>query len=512
MRRLARTAVLCICAMALGAGVASASSSIPNTALPLSATGADVADPQVAVAPDGSAYYAWVRFNGTVNVIQAARVSSAGTVGTIQTLSNPAKNASLPDVAASPLDGTAIVAWQEFPSSGSDRLIKHARLLTDGSVGTTQTASSPTDDSIEADVSIDSAGTAIIVWIELTGDDAILLRQRSSADVQNAIANVAPASPSDPGTDFSEPHVAADPVGASPASVIAYRAVDSASGNQRILYKRRASSGVFNSGIEGIPVSLTGASVARDQSQVATDPSGASVVTWREDVGTTNQIKARRIESSENAPTATIKDLSDPAQSAQEPQVDMAGDGDAELVWLWNNGTTDVAQARTLTPASGLTATPHDLRTNADEPQVAVDSAGNVTYAWRSGGDIESRAKLASCVPVNETLTSIEDLTSAGSNTEPRVDANASGARWGAYRRDNGTNDQAFGFFDLTAPGSVETCPSSPSSPSAPPSAAAVTPTPAGPTGLRAAALKKCKKKHGAARAKCKKKANLLPI
>jgi NHL repeat-containing protein len=34
----------------------------------------------------------------------------------------------------------------------------------------------------------------------------------------------------------------------------------------------------------------------------------------------------------------------------------------------------------------------------------------------------------------------------------------------------------------------------------------------AGPTGQRAAALKKCKKKHGAARQKCKKKANLLPV
>jgi hypothetical protein len=34
----------------------------------------------------------------------------------------------------------------------------------------------------------------------------------------------------------------------------------------------------------------------------------------------------------------------------------------------------------------------------------------------------------------------------------------------------------------------------------------------AGPTGERAAALKKCKKKHGAARARCKKRANLLPV
>ena len=38
-----------------------------------------------------------------------------------------------------------------------------------------------------------------------------------------------------------------------------------------------------------------------------------------------------------------------------------------------------------------------------------------------------------------------------------------------------------------------------------------VVPAP-GPTGQRAAALKKCKKKHGHKRKKCKKKANLLPV
>jgi hypothetical protein len=47
------------------------------------------------------------------------------------------------------------------------------------------------------------------------------------------------------------------------------------------------------------------------------------------------------------------------------------------------------------------------------------------------------------------------------------------------------------------------TVPTTPSSPQ---------PAVAGPTGQRAAALKKCKKKHGQARRKCKKKANLLPV
>jgi hypothetical protein len=52
-----------------------------------------------------------------------------------------------------------------------------------------------------------------------------------------------------------------------------------------------------------------------------------------------------------------------------------------------------------------------------------------------------------------------------------------------------------------------QTAPAGPAAPST-----SIPPSAAGATGLRAAALKKCKKKHGAARARCKKKANLLPL
>jgi parallel beta helix pectate lyase-like protein len=54
--------------------------------------------------------------------------------------------------------------------------------------------------------------------------------------------------------------------------------------------------------------------------------------------------------------------------------------------------------------------------------------------------------------------------------------------------------------------------PSCAGAPSPTPSPPSPQPAASGPTGLRTAALKKCKKKHGQARAKCKKKAKLLPL
>jgi hypothetical protein len=74
----------------------------------------------------------------------------------------------------------------------------------------------------------------------------------------------------------------------------------------------------------------------------------------------------------------------------------------------------------------------------------------------------------------------------------------------GAAPWDDPTNYDFVAGFRLTIfdvpPMPTPTAPASP------------TPTATGPTGLRAAALKKCKKKHGRARAKCKKKANGLPV
>ena len=69
-----------------------------------------------------------------------------------------------------------------------------------------------------------------------------------------------------------------------------------------------------------------------------------------------------------------------------------------------------------------------------------------------------------------------------------------------------------------TTPAALPGCPALPAGPTPTPTpapSAGSTPTPsasAGSTGLRAAALKKCKKKKGAARKKCKQKALKLPV
>jgi hypothetical protein len=440
LRALVPIAVL---ALAASPGVASASPSFPTTALPLSATGADVADPQVAVTPQGGAYYAWVRFNGSVNVVQRRFCEAGDPCDSVSTLSAADENASSPALAALP-DGTAVAVWQEFEPD-DDLVIKAARL----SPGVGNTAfgvlSDASNDSETPDVAANSSGRANFVWTDKGGTQDTI-QMSSSVPATGAI--VGPLTVVSEGSiDYSDPHVA---MGANGDSVIAYRANDGI-GDFEIGWNRRDVNGIFAGGTIGFDASATSNGIDRDEVDVAVNRTGEAdaVITWREDVGATTQIKARRVEQDDSTPVGVL-DVSDDSQNADQAQVGIGRIGKAFLTWRRNNGTNNIAQARTLSNSAVLSGATHNLSTggaNADQPRVAVDASNNASFAWRRGLNIQSRGLTPS-----EVLTNTQDITTAGSNTEPRIDVSPNGVRWGAYRLDNGTNDQAFGFFDLTPP------------------------------------------------------------
>lgn len=479
---------LAVMALATTAGLASASTSIPTTALPVSASNEDINDPQVAVDPsDGDAFYAWVRDEpgaGTLKFIQAVRVSSTGILSTVHTVSTQTVSASSPAIAAAP-NGDAIVVWQEFQPSSSDRVIRSTRIQANGTLAATLTLSNPANDVTDPDVGFDGSSNALTVWVNLDGDDAIEARTR----INNALGSIEPVA-SDPGDDMSEPHVAVAPGG---DAIISFH--DDSGANEQIDIQRRLANGTYLVGL-GAGISNSDAS-AKDQSQVAIDPTGDAdaVITWREDTGADNQTLARRIESTE-PPTLSgpIRTLSAAGGDADQPQVDMDGSGNAYLTWTRHPSFFDIPQELIMAPDSTL-GTTENLNTGltGDQPDVAVDGNGNATFVWTDGSNVETRGLTS-----GGTLTPVQPLTSIGSNTEPRVDANAAGARWGAYRVDTAGDDSVYGFFDLTAP-SIDTPPVV-----NPPVATPATPTTTSP----APARKKCKKKRSkktAATAKNKK-------
>ena len=88
--------------------------------------------PSLAVAPDGSVGLAWRRFNGLTWVAQAMTISAAGAAGTVRNISDATKNSQAPKVAATP-DNTFRMAW--IKEDGSQSNIVTVILAADGAPG-----------------------------------------------------------------------------------------------------------------------------------------------------------------------------------------------------------------------------------------------------------------------------------------------------------------------------------------------------------------------------------------
>ena len=77
----------------------------------LSATGGDAYAPRVAVREDGSGVFAWLRFDGANDVVQARSLSAAGALGGVQNVSVTGADAVTPEVAIGSTSGPAVATW-----------------------------------------------------------------------------------------------------------------------------------------------------------------------------------------------------------------------------------------------------------------------------------------------------------------------------------------------------------------------------------------------------------------
>ena len=128
----------------------------------LSSTGVDAYYPEVGVDDDGDAVATWLRVDAPDYQVQARTRSADGTLGgSILTLSQPGRAAGAPDVAVA-ANGIAVFAWARADANGDGR-IKTRKLYEDG----TLTDTSPITDSGDADdphVGIGDRGTAVMAW------------------------------------------------------------------------------------------------------------------------------------------------------------------------------------------------------------------------------------------------------------------------------------------------------------------------------------------------------------
>jgi hypothetical protein len=175
--------------------------------------------------------------------------------------------------------------------------------------------------------------------------------------------------------------------------------------------------------------------------QVAVNADGDAVFTWVRFDGTNYRIQARA--RSAAGTWSGVQDLSDPVQSANSPQVAVDRDGDAVFTWQRFDGANLRIQARKRSATGALSAvqTLSNNRSDADQPQVAVDPGGDAVFTWvrRDGSGflrVQARARSAA-----GALSKVQNLSDPGQDAgSPQVAVDRDGDAVFTWVRSEGIN------------------------------------------------------------------------
>jgi hypothetical protein len=355
-----------------------------GAAMALSESSQDALAPQVGVAPDGTATVAWIRFDGSNFQVQARRVDPSGTPdASTANLSQTGQDAAAPrlDVGA---DGTATVVWKRF--DGAHYEVEERRLTSAGDrlpAESSNVLSDSTQDAVEPAVAAAADGSATVVWSRFDGVHSIVQARRigpvgaPDATTQNLSAA---------GQNAVQPQVAAAPGG---AATIAWTRFD---GSHWVIQGQRLSAA---GAPEGTVATLSNSTRNAAEPQLSIGADGKVAVVWDRYDGNSFIVQARRIDAA-GVPAAATLNLSAGGRDAGEPQVDVAPDGTATVLWSRFDGANfivqrrDVAASETLSAVSNLSAAGR----RASGPALAWGSGGDLMTTWRrfagSGDAIEA--------------------------------------------------------------------------------------------------------------------------
>lgn len=137
----------------------------------LSAAGQNAQDAHVGVDAAGNAVAVWARFNGSNYIVQSSRLPFGGSWTLPVDLSQPGQDAILSQVAVDPA-GDAIAVWARF--NGTNEIIQAARLPFGGSWTAPVDLSLPGNDAQDPHLAIDKNGNAVAVWSRNNGTNNIV--------------------------------------------------------------------------------------------------------------------------------------------------------------------------------------------------------------------------------------------------------------------------------------------------------------------------------------------------
>lgn len=182
---------------------------------------------------------------------------------------------------------------------------------------------------------------------------------------------------------------------------------------------------------------------AADSPQLAVAPDGTATVVWSGDDGSHFAVYARRI-APNGTPASQVALLSASGQDALSPQVAVAPDGTATVVWVRSDGKYFVVQARRIGPDGVVSATTGTLSLSSGdslEPQVAVAPGGAATVVWKQFDGANYSIRERRLAPNGSAGNPTYTLSAAGQNAvEPQVAVAPSGTATVVWSRFDGSS------------------------------------------------------------------------
>jgi len=294
-----------------------------STPVSLSNPGQNATNPHVIIDQSGNAVAIWERFNGFYSMIQSAALPHNGSWSAPVDISLIGQDAFLPQLSVN-LSGNVLAVWKRF--NGSHYIIESASLPYGGNWSAPVAVSLPGQNADKPQISLDSEGEAIAVWIRFNGITNTIQASRSAFGGAWSTPNNLSAA----GVNATNPHVGMA-LGGNAYAVILWE--DTVSHTVQSL---KMVNGVWQNQQNVSPRNefTTGP-------QLAVDFQGNALAVWQNSTKKVIQGASLPFEGNWSTPD----DLSEAGQFATTPQVTIDSKGNGIAVWVRSNGTHNIAQA-----------------------------------------------------------------------------------------------------------------------------------------------------------------------
>jgi hypothetical protein len=176
--------------------------------------------------------------------------------------------------------------------------------------------------------------------------------------------------------------------------------------------------------------------------KVVADNNGNAIAVWLASNGAVNSVWSSRYDASTGNWGTPVLIEQDDSDSAEDPQIAMDGAGNAIVVWTQGDGTRNNVWFNRFFAGINAWGTAELLETddsgNAQHPKMAMGANGNAIVVWEQNDNIVSRKFDAS----TESWDSLKQLESgSGRSRNPEVAIDGNGDAMAIWKQSDGLGD-----------------------------------------------------------------------